>query len=89
MKTIYKVTVEFPTDLMVQCKSFLFETQADCTAFAQTCSVAGVKVVAQSMDHIMTPSEVAADIRRERQIASDLAGTALVNALSGRQKQLT
>lgn len=87
MKTIYKVTVEFPTDLMIQCKSFLFETQGDARAFTTTCNVAGVKVLGQSMEHMLTPAEVAADIRRERQIASDLANGALSNALVS-QKQL-
>lgn len=82
MKTLARIEVEFPTALFpCHRKAFLMDP-ADARQFTEAAAVAGVKIVSQTLEHLLNPTEVAADIAKERRIAAELAGNALTTALN-------
>lgn len=80
MKPVAKITVQFQTALLLQEKSYLVEYD-QAAAFVKACAIAGIKVVAQTVEHVLTAQGVADDISNERRISATLAGNALTTAL--------
>jgi hypothetical protein len=80
MKSVAKITVQFQTALLMQEKEYLVEYD-QARAFVEACAIAGVKVVSQTVGHVLSAKEVADDIANERQISARLAGNALTTAL--------
>lgn len=81
MKSVVKVTVQFQTALLLQEKEYLVEYD-QARPFVEACAVAGIKVISQSVAHVLSAKEVAADISNERRISAELAGNALTSALN-------
>lgn len=81
MKSVAKITVQFQTALLLQEKEYLVEYD-QARSFVEACAVAGVKVLSQTVGHVLTAKEVAADIANERRISAELAGNALSSALN-------
>lgn len=84
MKTIYKLTLEYPTALFMTRQTFLVETPADRRAIVEAAAVAGVKVVEDLTDEIFTPADIVAAVGKERRIAAELAGNAFATAINPR-----
>ena len=82
MKTIARITVEYPTALMIQRKTYTVDGGATARKFVEACAVAGIKVISTELEHVLELQEIANDIAKERRIAAELAGNALTSALN-------
>lgn len=81
MKAVAKIRVQFQTALLVQEKDYLVEYD-QAKSFTEACAIAGIRVLSQTVEHVLGAKEVADDIANERRISATLAGNALSTALN-------